>query len=352
MANQTLYGFANLEDRFGDRVKDVGEQTVAEAIGLTLENHNSDVADLLSLFAEFTTQHQVNFTSLAASELQDMDQDGRPMPIKSSKYTVAYPLRMGGAATGENFVTSAKMTVGNVNALVGNVLMADLRWIRSHLLRAIFTNTSRSFTDEEVGALTIQPFANGDTVKYVKDGDSVATDDHYLAQANSIDDGADNPFPGLKDELLEHPENSGEVIAFIPNGLKASVQALANYADVSDPNVDRSSIAAVASANGPGVTHPGELIGYVDGVWVVEWRNLPAGYMLATTSDGDTGLRARQDLEAELQGLVLVEDNPRIPHKGRAWYRRLGFGAHNRARVVVKRIGNGTYAIPSGYTAT
>jgi uncharacterized membrane protein len=66
--------------------------------------------------------------------------------------------------------------------------------------------------------------------------DAGATDTAFGAQAAGIAD-ATNPYPTIYSELMEHPENGGEVISFIPTNLVATTEALATYRVVGDPNV-------------------------------------------------------------------------------------------------------------------
>ncbi len=351
MANQVAYGFVDLRDHFSQRVSDVGEQFVNDAVNLTLQEHNRIVEEMLGIFAETTTLPQTSFTSIAASRLQPMDEHGRPRPIKPSKYNIAFPLRMAGVGVGDSFVAAAKMTVGHVNNMVAGALLADINWMRSQLLAALFADTSYQFSDDELledfGELTIYGLANGDAVKYVRTGTlEMSIDNHYLAQANPISD-ADNPFPAIYDELSEHVENGGKVIVFVASNLKASVTGLAGFVPVIDSNIRYGSATDVLTGE-IGRTVPGTPLGYVDNCFVVEWKSLPSNYLTATTTDGDPALRMRQDKETELNGLVLLEAE-KAPHKERLWYRRAGFGGNNRVGALVMRIGNASYAVPSGY---
>jgi hypothetical protein len=176
------------------------------------------------------------------------------------------------------------------------------------------------------------------------------TDTHFLAQAAAIADAAD-PFPTIAAELTEHPENRGEVVALIPTNLKTAVQGLTNFFDVADPRL----------APGSGTTTlrgtldmplPGTVLGYHSaGVWVVEWKNAADNYIIATTTEGTKALAMREEPEEELQGFRRVAQRNDHPFYEDQYLRVAGFGAYNRTGALVYRVGNASYAIPTGWTS-
>lgn len=353
MPNQQLYGFHNLKDLATERVTTVGVDVVGTAIEQAFQEHNRQLDALMDFFVTRTQEWTQRFASVTAARNQPIDESGRARPIKpSGYYDVAFPLQFSGNAWGADYVTSVKMTVAEVERTTRTLLMGDARWMRDHVLAALFTNVTWTFNDPLKGSLTIQPLANNDSVTYqiISGGDVGAAAQHFLAQANTIADGADNPFPTIYDTLVQHPENSGEVVAFVPNGLTASIEALATFVPENDPNVRQGANTAVLTGTLPG-TLPGTLIGYVDKVWIVEWRSLPAGYLIATTTGGDRPLAMREDPEAELRGFRQVATREDHPFYERQYIRRAGFGAWNRVGALVYRIGNGSYAIPTNYSS-
>lgn len=351
MANQVAYGFNNLRDVFADRVTAIGMDTINTAIQQSVEEHNRQVTALLSLFATRTTQAQTRYKTPVAARLQPLDESGRARPIRAAgHYDVAYPLQMGGAAWGGTFVAMAKMTVEEANNHTVALLSADARWMRDHVLASLYANASWSFTDEEFGTLTIKGLANSDTDTYLlmTGADVGATDTHYFAQAAAIADGA-NPFPTIYQDLVEHPENGGEVLVFVPTNLKSAVIGLTEFNKAVDPNIRPGANSDVLVGN-LGVQHPGELIGYTDSkCWIAEWRSLPNDYLIAVTTNGDTPLAMREDVEAELQGFRQVATHEDHPFSESQWMRRAGFGGRNRVGALVYRIGNAAYAVPTNY---
>ena len=353
MANQVLYGFTNLKDHFSQKVSDVGIGVVNAAIDETVAEHNRQMAALMGLFADPTTEYKVRYRTPVAARLQPLDEDGRARPIKAlGYYDIAFPIQGGGTAWGQTYVASQKMTVEDANNTMASLLTADRRWMRDHVLAALFTNASWTFADPERGDLTVKGLANADTDTYLIQAgtDAGATDSHYLAQANAIDSSND-PFETIYEELTEHPENGGEVVALIPSGLKTSVMGLPGFYPENDPNL-RVGSASTVLAGSLGMALPGMVIGYHESkVWIVEWKSLPANYIIATTTQGPRALAMRQEPEPSLQGFTRVASRDDYPFYESQYLRLAGFGAQNRVGALVMRVGNGSYAIPTNYTS-
>lgn len=355
MANQVAYGFINLSDVFAKRVNDVGVDTVTTAINRTIDEHNRQMDALLSLFVTRTTKFKTRYRTPTAARLQPMDQSGRARPIRlAGQYDVAWPLQMGAAAWGGNFLAMEKLTVAEANEYTLALQTADARWMRDHILAALFTNVEWTYQDDddEVGALTIMPLANADTVTYhIKRGfDAGATDDHFLGQAAGIAD-ATNPYPTIKAELDEHPENGGVVIALIPTNLRADTEALATFVEPSDSNV-RLGANTLELVGSLGVSVPGSVIGYeTSGVWIVEWASLPDSRIIGVTSEGPRPIAMREDEVESLRGFREVARRNDHPWYERQYLRRAGFGAWNRVGAVVMEVGDASYDIPTGYQA-
>ena len=349
------YGFHELKDIFGDRITTNNVPIVTSAIDQALAEHNRQLGALLSLFCERTTEPAQRYWQGANLRLQPLDDDGRARPVKvSGYYDVGLPLQQGGSAWGANYVTRTKMTVADAERVTAAMLIADARWLRDHILAALFANATWTFSDELYGNLVVQPLAlasDGVVYQIATGADAGATDTHQLAQANAIGAGADNPFPVIYTELMEHPENAGsKVVVLVPTGLKASVQALATFNPIADSNIQVGANSDVLVGS-LGVDVPGMVFGYEDsGVWLVEWPSLPAGYMIGVAvGGGQRPLAMREDPEPELQGFKRVAERNDHPFYENQFLRRAGFGGWNRVGAVVYRVGNGTYAVPTNY---
>lgn len=357
MANALLYGFLQLKDLAARRVTEVGVKVVNDAIDATVAEHNRQIQATLSLFAERTTEFKEKFTSSVAARLQPLDQNGRARPIKPfASYGTAYPLQEGGSAWGANYRTGQKLTVQEANDITATLISADVRWLRDHILAALFTNANWTFNDDDHDALTIKGPANGDSDIYqiFAGADTGATDTHFLAQAAAIAD-ATNPFPTIYTELTEHPENQGDVLVFVPTANKAAVQGLATFYPVRDPNISQGGNTAELTGSLGNValpSGPASLLGYdSSGAWIAEWKTLPTDYLIGITLGGARPLKMREEAEASLQGFKKVAERNDHPFTESQYLRIAGFGAYNRVGVVVQRVGNGAYAIPTNYTS-
>jgi hypothetical protein len=351
MANALLYGFYQLKDLANQRAIQVRSDILRTAIIASVAEHNQTADTLTNLFCQKTTDYKIRFRSPTNGRLQAGDENSRAKPFKGNVYDVAFPIQKGDAAWGANFITRQKMTVQNVNDALSDVLVADVNWLRDHIMAGLFYNGSGwTSPDPEFGDLTVLGLANGDTVTYVKQGTAPATDNHYYAQAAAIAD-ATNPYPALYSELSEHPENAGgDIVSLIASDLVTTTQALASFVDVEDANVRTGSADAVAIGR-PDATLPtsARLLGRVAGMWVAEWPALPSTYGISIATGGPAPLAMRQDPEAELQGFVRADSRDDYPWNEEQYFRRAGFGAWNRVGAVVFRIGNASYAIPTSF---
>lgn len=346
-----LYGLLNMADLAGERVTAMNVGTVSSAIEQSVAEHNRQLDAMMSLFATRTTEYKGRFLTAANARLQPLDNMGRALPIKpSGYYDLAWPIHMGGTAWGYDYVTGQKITVGEVARVVATMLDADTLWMRDHILAALFyksTTNPWTFVDEQYGSLSIYGLANGDTVTYnLKRGaGAAATDDHLLFDASVAAD----TFTTIYDELTEHPENGGQVIALIPTNLKATVQAISTFYPIEDPDLRIGSASTVLAGN-LGTPVPGEVLGKVEKVWIVEWPSLPDDYIIGVTTEGERALAMREDAEASLRGFKQVAVREDHPWYERQYLRRAGFGGWNRVGAIVVKAA-ASYAIPTGYTS-
>ena len=353
MANQILYGFMSLKDAFSDRVEDVGIGKVNAAIDATIAEHNRQLNNIMSLFVDSTQQYKLRYKTPGAASLQPLDENGRARPVKvAGYYDIAFPLQMAGIAWGQTYLASKKMRVEDANNTMATLMAADKRWLRDRVLAAMLTNVNYTFADPEHGDLTIKPLANSDTDTYLIQAgtDAGATDTHYLAQAAAIADATD-PFPTIYSELTEHPENSGDVVAFVPTSNKAATEALSGFYPMGDSNLRMGAAATVVSGT-LNVAMPGQLFGYHEaGVWLAEWKGLPANYLIATMTGGPRPVAMREEPEPVLRGFNRVAERNDYPFFESQYLRIAGFGIQNRVGALVYRVGGAPYAIPTNYTA-
>jgi hypothetical protein len=225
------------------------------------------------------------------------------------------------------------------------------------MLKAIFNNTQRAFSDEIWGSINVEPLANGDSVVYppVLGSESEATESHYAGtnytSANISD--TNNPYLTARNELEEHfgaPTGGSNVAAFINPAQVAKTQALAAFTELPEVYIRVGDDTAVPVGMPSNV--PGRIIGRASGVWVVEWRWIPADYMVALHLDAPKPLLKRVDPpETGLgTGLQLVAKDEDYPLESSTYRNRFGFGCGNRlSGLVYQFVASTSYSIPSGY---
>jgi hypothetical protein len=350
MANELAYGFVQHAHLAKERVTTVGVRVVIDAIRESADEHTRQLNAMLGSMVRRTTDHQIQFRLPGSGTLQPLDENGNPRPVREEgHYTVAFPIQGGGTAWGTNRVSRALMTLEEANVQTIEAMRRDANWMRRHYLAALLDNVAWTFTDEEFGNLTVEPLANGDAVTYVRVGGAVATDTHYLAQAGAIADAA-NPFPTIYDELMEHPSNTGPVVVYIATSLVDDVTALTAFVPVTDPDI----VLGVATDRLGAMIERGigdEVLGKVDNCWVVEWRGLPAGYMVAHAQGAGPAVAMREYASAALQGFFPETSVQQESLEKLSMIRYAGFGVENRIAALVYFVGAGAYAIPAGYDA-
>lgn len=324
------------------------------AINIDTAQHNADIDALMRLFSVTTTDYQQEVQQSGSSRNQALDENGRAIPVKPPPpYTVAFPIQGSGSALGANYVTRVQMTNRDLARQLSQMYVGDYIWVRDHVMGHLFNNVNYTFRDPTgKGNLTIRGPANGDTITYFSQyTQATATDSHFLFQAAGIAD-ATNPYPTIVAELLEHPVNTGEVISFIPTGLKATTQALTEFRTAAlSPDIQLGSTVTrlVGDLN---VTLPvgATVLGKTDsGSWIVEWPAIPAGYIISITTNGPRPLARRQFDNALLQGFRAMGERNDFPYFEEQWQRWEGYGAWNRTGVVVTQIGAGSYTVPTNF---
>lgn len=351
MANTLAYGFVGLDHLMAERVTTVGVQTIDDAITASISEWNRGIDSLLAGTVRRTTDHQFRYQLPSGGTLQPLDEWGNPLPVRPAGYfDVALPIQGGGTAWGDNRITRALMTVADANRFTVQAQQQDADWLRRHILASIFTNTTWTFDDPQYGNLTIQPLANNDTVPYLRVGGSSSAANHYLAQAGAIAD-ATNPFPTIYSTLTDYQAaTAGPVVAYVPTANVAAVEALTNFREVGDPDVEE----GISTARLVGTIDRGfgdQVLGKVDKVWVIEWRALPDNYLIAHNRGAGDFLGMREYPASQLQGFFTEMHSPDGNKIERRMLRYAGFGVINRIAALVQLVGNGSYAIPTGYSA-
>lgn len=358
MANTNRYGFLNLRDVSGVLVSTVGASRVADAIRQDAATYTRMTNELLSEWAVRVTVAQELVSTPGSGTLQPIDADGNPLPVKPGPaVTAGYPIFGGATAWGTNRVSRALMTVAKAERATIDAFKRDNDWITRHLLASVLTVGGFTFNDRTpsagspngIGNVVVLPLANSDTQVYSRSGGTVATDNHYLAQAAAIAD-ASNPYPIIRAELAEHPGNTGRIVAYISTSLVATTQALTNFIEPRMGDVTYGNAQTLANFSlGDGYGF-GTVVGVVDGVLVVEAPILPAGYIIAKV-EGQPIVGMREYPAAELQGFFPEFNDIDGNHLEARMIRFAGFGVFNRTGALAYQIGAANYSNPAAFTA-
>ncbi len=355
MANAIPYGFAGLTDLFARRVQETDVEVINTAVFQSAEAHTSDFNAIVDVLVEPTTARETKFELPGAGELQPGSEYGTPIPtLGGQSVQQGYPLKRGMDSFGLNRETYAKLTVGEMATKMLNVQSKDARWGFRHLLGAVYTNTSWTFSEPGHTDVTVRGAAvTADGAIYMDENGDLVTANHYTAQASAIDN-SNNPYEAQAAILQAHPANIGTLVSYIPPGLTATTQALTGFYEYrgQDDLVDWADNVSLAAADVASFVGFGNrVLGVVSDNIIVESRRLPAGYVLTVVQGVEKPLVMRQEPEATLQGLQVVP--MMVDSNFRKWdfYRKAGFAVRNPIALAVRRIGNGTYAIPTGYNA-
>lgn len=351
----TIYGILGIQDR-DTTVDSVGQRTTFDATTELLNRHNEDVNAVSAVFIEETiTEYQDNYYLPGGGKMQKSTRLSRPGAVKPlGSYTTAYDLEDWRDQLAWDDISIAYMTLAKYNTAVQNITMRHLNTKRDNIIRHLINNTNdTSYVDEIRGALTIRRLANTDGTTYppVIGSDTGADDNHYLASgyASSAISSTNNPFPVVRDEIAEH-FGPGNVVAFVNNAQRGKIEALPDFIPVNDPNVTAGSATPTVSGAPTGL--PGIVFGYVNNVWVVEWRWWPADYLFATDLDQPAPLVRRIDEPTNIKGrgiLELVAQQQEFPLTESFWRFREGYGVGNRLNGVVMKFMAGSYDVPAAY---
>lgn len=356
-----IFGALGLNDT--DRVFNatVGQMAIYEAAMVWVNERNAELNQAIAVFvAETTDKYKLRYKLPGGGRLQRRGRQGTPGAVKADgSWDVAFPLEDFGAQIAGDDVTFAYMTVAELERHLQTVVSQNVNTVRFEILKALLNNTQDTFSDELWGDLSIEPLANADSVVYppVLGSETEATDDHYLESnyaASAISD-TNDPYATIADELTEHfgaSTGNDEIVVFINNAQTAKTRDLTEFVAFTDMGVTPGSNTATVQNVPTGL--PGKIVGRMQdsGVWVVEWRFMPANYMLGIDLDAEQPLYMRIDpADTGLgQGLQLVAEDESFPFKSSFWRHRFGLGCSNRLNGVVMELGTGgTYTVPTGY---
>jgi hypothetical protein len=349
------YGYFNNLDLYDQRLATLDVNTVTRDIELFFQYHNQEMERMLGVFASPTIEYQERFVTPVNETLQPLDENGRAKATKGeAHYTVGYPLHDAGAAWGANYIALQRMTLRELRAQLDTKQIADINWMRNHILAALFwVNTSAAapwtFEDEIHGDILVYGLADGDATTYITSGGSMGTDDHVLGYATFTQ----TVIEDISTELLEHPQNgNGPVVVFMPTASVSTAKGFTDFIPMNDPLVVYGSVTSTVRPGQP-LNIPGKIFGVIEGTntYLSEWKRVPDNYVIGIPLGGTPPLKMREDEVQSLRGFNLVAERNDHPWYERQWLRMAGFGAYNRVGGVVARTNSATYAIPTNYSS-
>ena len=355
-----IYGVLGIADTERVFLNTLGQSVVYDAVNEYMAMHNAELANTLGVFVgETTTDFKRRYFLPGGGRLQNMGfaPQSAPAAVKTSgSWDVAFPLTDFGAALAGTRISYGYATVQDLAREVDGIRARDVQTVRYEILNAMLGSTQTTFVDPINGSLSIEPFANSDSVVYppVLGSETEATENHYLSAGYAVSAISDtnNPFATIANELEEHfgaPTGGSSIVTFIPADVTAKAQALTDFVAVTHQNINPGDDMATVLGLPTGL--PGRILGHVSGTWVVEWRALPATYAIGIHLDAPAPLAMRVDpaYTGLGSGLQLVSTNSKYPFTESFYSHRFGVACANRLNGVAMIISAAAWSVPSGY---
>lgn len=353
MANTLAWGFGQLADVYDRRVRDVDAELIDTALFESAAMFNETVSEMEDTLVERTTQRDGAFELPTSGEPQPGSENGTPRVTKGfQEIQQGYPMFRAMDAFGYNREAYAKLTVRQMEKDYLRIETGFARWKIRRILGAIFTNASWTFKEPKRTDLTVRGLAaTGDGDIYIGYDGELTDANHYTAQADAISDDA-NPFEANSDILRAHPANVGRIVSYIPTGLIASTKLLEGYApyNPNDGLINYGGLVDVASDTvAQYLTFGSEVLGVVGDNIVVVSPHMPANYVVSMVQGPESLLVMREEPETDLQGLQVVPIQEDSNFRRWDFYLKAGYAVRNPIGAAVRRIGNGSYAIPTNF---
>lgn len=326
----------------------IGEDQAFAAIDAALSAHNALMNDMISSFAEQTTDRMRRFGGDASMQMDEIDEYGRADAQKiAAGQNVAFPLKLFGGTLQWTRKYFQNATGAELAAQVTGMMTADVRNFNYQLKLALFNPTNYTTTDRLTDhlSLDVKRLANADGAQLplgpngeTFDGSSHT---HYLGTSSF----AASDLTSLINTLVEHFA-TGSVEVYINSAQEATVRGFTGFTPYVDARLVNQSNAIVATAPLNVMNMNNRAIGIFGAaeVFVKPW--VPSGYVAGVVK-GVTPPLVYRTRNAASAGLQLVADNEQYPLRARSWEREFGLGAWDRVAAAVLYTGNATYAAPT-----
>jgi len=323
----------------------------------SLDNYNTQVSELLSMYAE-PVEIQTKVFDLASDlTMTETDEFGKSRTkANTGKWTVSFPIRKFVSGVGYSLEWLQRATVGEVNRKFMDLQLAHQKNYVKQVKTAIFTSASSTFVDEHFNGetLVLKPFWNADanhndSIPANANGDTfaVASHTHYIGSTSGSVAAAD--IDALVELVTEHDMTENVIIAInaadldtikaLTTGFTALSSTLMNYSGVNSTvqKLDLSNL-----ANRPvGLWKESYMI------WVKPY--VPANYAVCMCLDNSMGkpLGYRQLPFANMKGLKLnnkYAGEPMIADEAICFE---GLSIMNRSAGACLQLNNSSYTSPT-----
>jgi len=329
-------------------VAQFGEDNAFQAIDAALDAHNAIMRELLTMFAEPTTDNLRRYGGSDEMSMQELDEYGDPNPQKiAAGSNVGFPLRKYGLALQWTRTAFQVMTGQEMAAAVDAAITADAKAIQRELKRAIFKATNATFLDRLVAnvSLPVKAFVNADSaaIPLGPNGEpfNAATHTHYLATAAFV--AAD--LTALIETVVEH-QGAGDAQVFINRAQEGAVRAFTGFVAYLDQRITPATTGASAGGALDLINFNNRAIGIYNGaeVWVKPWP--VSGYIFAFVNGAPKPLafRTRNPGGGDLS---LIYENETHPLRARSFEREMGVGVYNRVNGAVLYVSGAAYVSPT-----
>jgi len=327
-----------------------GLDIIEQVLNRDMAIHNALMTDMVSTFADVSTDIQRLYGSGSTLRFSQVDEYGRSSTQKATAGSaVGFPLRRFQAAIGWTADYLKRATPRDMAQTQIAVQNGHALQIRSELQAAIYGSSNYTFRDFLVRnfSIGVKRFVNADGAE-IPTGPNGETFDgsthtHYLAGASLTGTLADS----LVSTVTEHHQN-GEPQIFINAADEATWRALTNFKPYIDSRLTLNTAANQPTSRlNPFKTNnrPIGLYGAAE-VWVKPWA--VSGYAVCMDVSADAGkplvARVREGTQIVLQPAAEIV---LFPLQAKYMNSEYGFGVWTRTNGAVLDFGHGSYTDPA-----
>lgn len=346
-------GTLSIADLLANRFQSVtqfGENTVAEVLQRDLENHNAIMRDVMTPFADITTDRQRIQGTSQSGEMIEADEFSRgPTQKDLPGQTVGFPLKRYQYAVGWTRDYLRRRTPADIANSQIAAERAHIRQVIAQMKRAIFNPINYTFRDMLVDNVDFPVKAlinaDGSGIAMGPNGEEFdgATHTHYLGSATLTTAAVD----GAINTVVEHGHGQNVVI-HINKANEVAFRALTGFVAFLDPAIDPPDTATTAGQTLDITRLDNRAIGRYGGatVWVKPW--MIANYLwVAAMGASAKPFAFREQEDTAMRGLYMAGEIDAFPLRTQYLQADFGIGVWNRTNGAVLKFDNATYSAPT-----